>query len=124
MDMVEENVQVASIKEPLSAEEWESINNTFEKTKKLADLYCTGCEYCLPCPKEINIPRIFSIMNYHKVYGLTEYAKKQYENIGKKEGTGSSPSDCIECGQCEKKCPQFIKIREQLKKVQKEFSAV
>lgn len=124
MDMVEENTLVASIKEPLSTEEWERINDTFEKTKKLADLYCTGCEYCLPCPKGINIPKVFSIMNYHKVYGLTDYAKEQYENVGKKEGFGSYLEDCIECGQCEKKCPQFIKIREQLKRIQKEFSTV
>jgi len=124
MEMVEENAQVASDKEPLSTEDWERINNTFEKTKKLADLYCTGCEYCLPCPKGINIPKVFSIMNYQKVYGLKDYATKQYEKIGKKEEYGSSPEDCIECGQCEKKCPQFIKIREQLKKVHKEFNIV
>lgn len=124
IEMVEENARVASIEEPLSAEDWENINITFERTKKLADLYCTGCEYCLPCPQGINIPKVFSIMNYHKVYGLTEYAKKQYENLGKKEEFGSSPEDCIECGQCEDKCPQFIKIRDQLKRIQKEFSAL
>jgi len=124
MEMVEENARIASIEEPLSAEDWENINDTFERTKKLADLYCTGCEYCMPCPQGINIPKVFSIMNYHKVYGLTEYAKKQYENLGKKDGFGSSPEDCIECGQCEDKCPQFIEIRDQLKRIQKEFSAL
>ncbi|HOJ11712.1 MAG TPA: aldo/keto reductase [Clostridiales bacterium] len=124
IEMVEENVKVASIEEPLNNEDWDRINRTFEENRKLADLYCTGCEYCLPCPKGINIPRVFNIMNYYQVYGLKDYAFKEYEQVGKEENYGSSPADCIECGQCEKKCPQHIKIREQLKKVQKGFSKI
>ncbi|NSW92384.1 MAG: aldo/keto reductase [Firmicutes bacterium] len=115
IDMVEENARVASIEEPLSREDWRRINETFEENKKLADLYCTGCEYCLPCPNGIKIPRIFSIMNYHKVYGLTDYAKKEFEKVGKEEAYGASPAECVECGECETKCPQNIKIRERLK---------
>jgi len=55
---------------------------------------------------------------------LQSMQKKQYENLGKKDGFGSSPEDCIECGQCEDKCPKFIEIRDQLKRIQKEFSAL
>lgn len=115
MKMVEENVRVASIEEPLSKQDWDKINAMLEETKKLADLYCTGCDYCMPCPEGVKIPRVFQLMNYHKVYGLTEYAKKEYAKFGKKEDAGQHPSVCIECGACEAKCPQKIKIREQLK---------
>jgi predicted aldo/keto reductase-like oxidoreductase len=115
IEMVEANVEVASIEEPLSEKEWKKINETFEENKKLADLYCTGCEYCLPCPNDIKIPRVFTIMNYHKAYGLTDYAKKEFAKVGKEEAYGNSPSECVECGVCETKCPQNIKIRERLK---------
>jgi predicted aldo/keto reductase-like oxidoreductase len=115
IEMVEENIKVASTLALLSKGEWENINKTFEENKKLADLYCTGCEYCLPCPKNIKIPKVFTIMNYHKVYGLTDYAKKEFAKLGENESYGSSPKDCIECGVCETKCPQNIKIREKLK---------
>jgi len=122
IDMVEENARVASIEEPLSEEDKKRIDETFEENKKLAELYCTGCEYCLPCPRGIKIPRVFSIMNYHKVFGLTEYAKKEFAKVGKEENYGTSPMDCVECGACETKCPQNIKIREKLKETLAELS--
>ena len=48
-----------------------------DENKRLMDLYCTGCNYCMPCPQHINIPHLFSLMNYHRVYKLTDYAKKR-----------------------------------------------
>ncbi len=116
MAMVEENARTASDDAPLSTEELGKINAAMEQNKKLAELYCTGCNYCMPCPQEINIPLNFQLMNYHRVYGLTEYAKGEYAKIGTVEWLkGKKASDCIECGICEKKCPQKIAIRKQLK---------
>jgi predicted aldo/keto reductase-like oxidoreductase len=122
MEMVEENTKVASMEEPISKEDWSKVNTMLEETKRLADLYCTGCDYCMPCTKGIKISKVFSLMNYHKVYGLTEYAKNEFKNLGKNDSYGSSPADCIECGACEGRCPQKIKIREQLKQSVKELS--
>jgi predicted aldo/keto reductase-like oxidoreductase len=70
----------------------------------------------MPCPKGINIPEVFTIMNYHRVYKITEYAKQQYAEIGKVPWKKfENAAACIECGACEKKCPQSLPIREQLK---------
>ncbi len=124
MEMVEENARAASVDPELTVTDRERINATFEQTKKLADLYCTGCEYCLPCPKGINIPKAFSIMNYHMVYGLDDYAKAEYKKIGVDKNYGSFISECIECGQCEKKCPQYIEIIKQLKRTKAEFDTL
>ena len=56
------------------------------------------------------------MMNYHRVYGLTEYAKKQYAQIGKSDWMKfENAAACVGCGLCEKKCPQHLNIREQLK---------
>lgn len=121
MEMVEENAKVASIEEPLTKEEWDKINAMLAETKKLADLYCTGCNYCTPCPQGIRIPEVFSMMIRHKVFALTESAKREFKRLGIDEWLGKSPVDCIECGVCETKCPQNIKIREQLKQVIQEL---
>jgi len=116
IEMVEENAAVASRDSHLTKEEMERVQAAMEENKKLADLYCTGCNYCMPCPNGVNIPLNFQFMNYHRVYGLTEYAKSQYKAIGTHEwAKGKKAEECIECGICEEKCPQKIEIRKQLR---------
>lgn len=116
--MVEENVITASNENQLSERELEDIKASMEENKNLEKLYCTGCNYCMPCPHEVNIPLNFQLMNYHRVYGLTDYARSQYNDIGNVDWyKGKKAEECIECGICEEKCPQKIEIRKQLKEV-------
>lgn len=115
MEMVEENARVASDMSPLSAGENARVDAMLEENRRLAELYCTGCNYCMPCPKGLNIPEIFKMMNYHRVYGLTDYAKKTYAAIGSGNLKFQNAASCVGCGQCEKKCPQHLHIREQLR---------
>ena len=95
-----------------------------EENKKLAQLYCTGCGYCLPCRQKINIPHVFSLMNCHRVYDLPDYARREYKHLyvdiderqqSWEKEWGADASKCVECGECEGKCPQNLKIIEQLK---------
>lgn len=114
--MVEENVHIASTAEDLTAAEQEQVARSMAENEKLAKLYCTGCNYCMPCPVGVNIPLNFELMNYHRIYELTEYSRAQYAQIGKLPWIkGEKASACVECGECEAKCPQHLKIREQLK---------
>jgi predicted aldo/keto reductase-like oxidoreductase len=116
MQMVEENVRVASNASQLSEQEIEAVKAALEQNKRLAELYCTGCNYCMPCPNGVNIPHNFQLMNYHKVYGLTDFAKDEYRKMSNDESSKSKNAEaCIDCGLCEEKCPQKIKIREQLR---------
>jgi len=116
IEQVEENAAIASNMAPLSPEEVAAINAAMDENKRLADLYCTGCNYCLPhCPQEVNISHIFQAMNYYRVYGLKEYAQQHYDAIGSQWVKGKKADACIECGECEQHCPQHIPIREQLK---------
>lgn len=115
MQQLVENVDYVSRIEPLSQKEIDGILKMMEENKRLSELYCTGCNYCLPCPKEVNIPYIFQMMNYYKVYGIKEYAQKCYSEIGTGWIRGKQADACSECGACEKKCPQNLNIREQLK---------
>ncbi len=120
IEMVEENFAAASRKEPLSAGEKQSIEKMLEENQRLSELYCTGCNYCMPCPNNVAIPEIFRLMNMHRVWGLTEHAKGGYRRLGPEHRQGWLPAtECVECGECEEKCPQKIPIIEQLKESHK-----
>ncbi len=123
---VEENAAVASNADPLSAAEVEGINAAMTENKRLAELYCTGCNYCTPhCPQEINIPAIFGAMNNDRIYGLKAFARGQYHAIGTNPWVKGKKADaCTECGACEEHCPQHIAIRAQLKECRAAFEEV
>ncbi|MDD5350057.1 MAG: aldo/keto reductase [Chthoniobacteraceae bacterium] len=117
LQQVEENAAIASNAAPLSEAELSGIAAAMEENQRLSDLYCTGCNYCGPhCPQGIAIPKIFQLMNYHRVYRITDYARTEYRNIGNTPWDKSHKADeCLECGVCEGYCPQKIEIRKQLK---------
>jgi hypothetical protein len=115
IEMVEENAATASDETALTQQEKQQIEAMLGENRRLADLYCTGCEYCMPCPNRVNIPAVFRLMNLHRVWGLTDSARERYRAIGDSESGLLDASACVECGQCEPKCPQKITIIEQLK---------
>ena len=120
MQQVQENLATGTDATPLSDADKAAIDEHLTRMKKLADLYCTGCGYCEPCPNEINIPQIFTAYNQARVYGLWDLARRTYARIGKGPRAKSKQADaCKECGECEKKCPQKIAIRDQLKEAHK-----
>lgn len=125
IEMVDENVATASRTEPLSNDEHRHILEMLVKYKRLSDLYCTGCDYCMPCKNGVSIRENFQLMNQHRIYGTTAWAREQYRLLGDRVVEGKLvqawAKACIECGECEPKCPQKISIREQLKEVHSEF---
>lgn len=123
-EQVRENCATASREEPLSGGEISAIEKALADNQKLAQLYCTGCEYCLPCPQSVGIPQAFAAMNMHRVWGLTDHAKHMYAHLGPENDKGLLQGDaCVECGQCEEKCPQKIRIVEQLKETHEALKA-
>jgi len=120
MQHVEENLATAGHDTPLSDADKAAIDEHLKRLKKMADLYCTGCGYCIPCPNEVNIPHIFRAYNNARVYGFWDSARRSYAGIGKSQWIkGKNAEACTECGECEKKCPQKIPIRDQLKEAHK-----
>ncbi|WP_228107951.1 aldo/keto reductase [Terrisporobacter petrolearius] len=108
IEQVKENISVISDKK-LTHEDKLSI----EKIRKdLNGNFCRRCEYCLPCPKNINIPQNFLLEGYYTRYNLKEWALERYESLG-----DAKASKCIECGICEEKCPYNLPIRNMLKNV-------
>jgi predicted aldo/keto reductase-like oxidoreductase len=125
MAQIEENCASASRVGTMEDSEQEAVQRLLEKNQKLADLYCTGCAYCMPCPNDVNIPENFRYMNWYRVWGLEEQAKAAYARLSS-EGTwgpwagqikGLNAEACLQCGECEPKCPQNIHIIDQLVEV-------
>ncbi|MBO5378216.1 MAG: aldo/keto reductase [Ruminiclostridium sp.] len=123
MDMVEKNLLLGDDDNPLTEAEWKDIGTAIENLRKFSDLYCTGCRYCQPCPAGIDIPKIFSIYTNYNVYGLTDHARWEFKHYTQDENKPTF-KDCRNCGFCESKCPQRLKIRDELKRVEEILSKI
>ena len=111
MNTVEEVNDNASVIEDtmLNDEDYKKIEKI---RKELSSNFCRRCEYCMPCPVNINIPQNFLLEGYYTRYNLRDWAMERYELLA-----DSKASKCIECGKCEEKCPYNLPIRSMLKNV-------
>lgn len=107
---------------PLTAEESAALEKAAQLIRANTAISCTGCSYCTAgCPQRIPIPKYFALYNEYK-RNPGELWKSQiiYDSISKAEGKGS---DCSQCGQCIKKCPQKLKITDLLPVIDEAFSS-
>ena len=83
---------------------------------------CTGCGYCMPCPKNVDIPGTFAA--YNRRYAEGKHAAFfDYMMCTALRKTSTAASNCVECGKCEAHCPQHIEIRKNLRMAQKELES-
>ena len=118
LEHVKDNLDTFINYQPLTDEENERINGVIEKLNARINNGCTGCKYCMPCPKGVNIPGIFSAWNE---YGMYQNKNSFIRNIEYFKSKDAFANMCVECGLCEKACPQKLSIREDLKKVMNEI---
>lgn len=93
--------------------EQELIREVCRRYRKLAPIPCTRCGYCMPCPNGVDIPRNLTLYNEGRMYGRPDLARRQYGFISEKARSAA----CIQCRECEPKCPQSILISEWMPKV-------
>ena len=122
-EQVEQNISAADEGWPdsLTPGEMAIINQVKTVFGKKLMVNCTTCGYCMPCPSGVNIPINFTYYNdFHLFDSKTarETTTRLYRHFVK---PGEEPSSCIECGQCEEKCPQGVAIISELKNVAKIF---
>ena len=120
LEMVEENIATASEAHAgdFREEDFALIREVCRQIQEKEKVGCTGCRYCMPCPQGVDIPGAFRC--YNAMYAESKRAGRfQYaQTVGLTEKP-AFPSQCIECGKCEKHCPQNIPIREKLKEADK-----
>jgi len=123
MDQLEKNIETASNAQinMLKKQEKETITKVIQMFRESYKITCTGCNYCMPCPKSINIPAVFSSYNTYYVIGKIEGLKQYFMSTAVTSGKNVSVKNCIQCGICEKACPQNIKIIKELKRCQKKI---
>ncbi|MBW2622497.1 MAG: aldo/keto reductase [Deltaproteobacteria bacterium] len=115
MRQVEENVASAEMSEPgnLSNEELSLIGQVREEYYKISPIACTACEYCMPCPNEVNIPDVFKFYNEGYIYDDHRIARFRYRQLLPEQ----QASNCEACLECEEQCPQELPISEWMGKV-------
>jgi predicted aldo/keto reductase-like oxidoreductase len=122
---IAENIKTAETALPnaMKPDELTTIKNVAESYKRLMKVQCTGCEYCMPCPSGVNIPRNFSVYNDYYMFGEEQQSRAIYGMMlmGGLTGKRADASLCKECKQCIERCPQHIVIPERLKSVAKDL---
>lgn len=108
-EQLEENIKILSADDVavLTDEEVALIDKVSEEYNRLIKYSCTGCNYCLPCPKKLEIPKILRYFNDWNIYENNPSTKFEYTTWLPE---GRHASDCIGCKACEEKCPQSIPI--------------
>ena len=112
-DEVAQNASAVAGPFPLTVEELERVEKL---RRELGTSFCRRCGYCAPCTVGIDIPNSFVFHGYLSRYGLQDWARARYGAMA------AHPSDCVDCGACEERCPYQLPIREMLKKVAADFA--
>lgn len=122
LSMVLENVKTAS--DSTAGQFTQSDYNLIETLKreinKNEKIGCTGCRYCMPCPKGVDIPGIFRCWNVMYTESKSN-GRYQYIQTVALTKQSSFATQCISCGKCESHCPQSLPIRQKLKEADKDL---
>ena len=122
MEMLAENVQTASDAKigEMGPEEEAMFQKVVAAINAKLKVGCTGCGYCMPCPKGVDIPGAFASYNRMASEGKFAGLKEHFMcSAARKDSTAASL--CIGCGKCESHCPQGIPIHHELKNVKKDL---
>lgn len=122
LPMVEENVRIAGEVQTgeMTARDFATIEAVKAEINRNIKVGCTGCAYCMPCPKGVDIPTAFRC--YNRMYTENRNAGRlEYMQIVSLQKEMSDIRNCVECGKCEMHCPQHLPIRQKLKEAQREL---
>lgn len=121
MEQVKDNLRIASNSDVgcLTQSDLNILQEVKRVYQEQLEVNCTACGYCVDCPVNINIPLAFQTLNSYKLYGKNSEIALYAQNVGYSSDTPKWTTTCIDCGKCEKHCPQDIEIRKEFKKVQK-----
>ncbi|MCM1145790.1 MAG: aldo/keto reductase [Blautia sp.] len=125
LEMVKQNLQTASVSHMgcMSESDKTLVERVKKEIQRSVKVGCTGCGYCMPCPKGVDIPGTFRC--YNAMYSEGKHSgRMDYLQCTALRKDTSSASQCIECGKCEQHCPQHIEIRKELKNAASELETL
>ena len=120
VEMVQENTATASQSSvgELTDNDQEMLRKVVAAINSKMKVGCTGCGYCVPCPKGVDIPGTFAAYNHYYTEGWFSGMKEYFMCTALRKNS-TAASNCIGCGKCEKHCPQGIAIRKELQSAKK-----
>lgn len=110
---VKENVETLGNFTVMTADEYAVLDDAVTYMNSQPHIGCTGCHYCMPCPKNVDIPGCFRAYNDYMTFGNKETLRNRLDVELKTSG----PQNCVKCGACVKKCPQHLDIPNELLKL-------
>lgn len=122
MEQLKENIDIFSKTDTgcMSREDHALIEKVVEAFNNTRRIDCTRCGYCLPCPSGVEIPEVLQLYNDMHQEAYRFHARILYQNFMVK-GDKSAANFCTECGDCEEKCPQTLRIIDTLKLAHEEL---
>ncbi|MDR3114583.1 MAG: aldo/keto reductase [Treponema sp.] len=123
---LEENIKLANKAFPqmLTGEEHKIYRQVLEVFNRAYKIRCTGCNYCMPCPRGVNIPGSFSAYNTSFAMGFISGMQQYMTSTGITSDRRSGPGLCVKCGACESRCPQHLPIIGSLAAVRRRMEPV
>ena len=120
LEMVKENCRTASEAPAghFTDDDFATLSEVIKAIHETEKVGCTGCRYCMPCPKGVDIPGTFAAYNTMFIESKSQ-GRFQYAQAVALTKEPSFASQCVGCGKCEKHCPQGLPIREKLKEADK-----
>jgi predicted aldo/keto reductase-like oxidoreductase len=121
VSQLEENLRLADAARPgmLGAAELEVYRRVLELLNRSYRIRCTGCNYCMPCPRGVNIPACFAAYNNSYAIGYVAGMQQFVTSTGLISERSGSPGLCVGCGKCESHCPQHLEIIKSLAAVRR-----
>jgi predicted aldo/keto reductase-like oxidoreductase len=118
---LEENILTAETALPgsLTAGEQEIYRRVLEIFSSSYKVPCTGCNYCMPCPRHVNIPGCFAAYNASFAMGWIQGMKQYVTSAALVADQTGGSGLCVKCGKCESRCPQHIPVIKSLEAVRK-----
>lgn len=123
-EMVDENARIATVALPgaLSAAQHEAVARVLQVFERSNRVPCTGCNYCMPCPRGINIPGCFAAYNASFAHSWFTGVSQYFTASAVRTGSPKLASNCVRCGACLSNCPQHIEIPDRLLDVQRRLT--
>jgi predicted aldo/keto reductase-like oxidoreductase len=108
---IKQNADLYENPQGLSEQDWKDIEDI---RRTLGTRFCHRCEYCQPCPQEIRIPMALlykAVVQRSAPARIMTFCKTHLDKI----------EDCIQCGECEEKCPYNLPIIDMLQEVYADY---
>jgi predicted aldo/keto reductase-like oxidoreductase len=123
---LQENVALtdATLPNTLTSADHEAYGEVVRVFNASYKIHCTGCGYCMPCPRGVNIPGSFAAYNTSFSMGYKSGMQQYTTSTSVFSDRPASPRLCVRCGACEQHCPQHLPIMDNLPMVQKRMEPV